>query len=126
MSTSAASERSSKALTEERGEKPAESGEKIEQNYSKKRIGEGDVKLDKERLADAINEERKRKMRGEDDDERQGKKRKNALERGSHDVTEEQLGMFYYTSSYALRTHFIRRGIPDEPSYDRGPHGTLC
>jgi len=90
MST-ASTEKPPKTLSEGRAEKPDEPREKIEQNYSKKRVGEGDVKLDKERLAQAMDEERKRKMRGEDDDERLGKKRKNALERGSHDVTEEEL-----------------------------------
>lgn len=69
-------------------------GERAGQNYSKKRVGEGDVKLDKDRLAHAINEEKKRKMRGEDDDERQGKKRKDALDSSTHEVTEEQLGAF--------------------------------
>lgn len=66
--------------------------EKVEQNYSKKRIGEGDVKLDRDRLAQAVLEERKRKARGgKDDDDRSSKKQKSALESGSHDVTEEEL-----------------------------------
>lgn len=63
----------------------------VEQNYSKKRVGEGDVKLDKHRLAQALSEEKKRKGRGEDDD-RSGKRRKGVLETGTHEVTEEQLG----------------------------------
>jgi pre-mRNA-processing factor SLU7 len=107
-STSAASaERPSKTFGEGRGEKSDESGEKIEQNYSKKRVGEGDVKLDKERLAQAIDDERKRKMRGEDDDDRLGKKRKGALGGGSHDVTEEELGMFCCDYSSVWRTHYF-------------------
>jgi len=64
--------------------------QKVEQNYSKKRVGEGDVKLDKEALEQALSEEKKRKLGG-DDDERSGKKRKNVLQTSSHDVTEEEL-----------------------------------
>ncbi|KAF9454033.1 hypothetical protein P691DRAFT_798946 [Macrolepiota fuliginosa MF-IS2] len=64
--------------------------EKVEQNYSKKRVGEGDVKLDKDRLAYALAEEKKRKGRADDED-RYGKRRKGVLETGTHDVTEEQL-----------------------------------
>ncbi|KAJ7076330.1 Pre-mRNA splicing Prp18-interacting factor-domain-containing protein [Mycena belliarum] len=63
--------------------------ERVEQNYSKKRVGEGDIRLDEDRLSRALNEEKKRKARGEDEDDRSGKKRKNAA--GSHDVTEEEL-----------------------------------
>ncbi|GLB37606.1 putative pre-mrna-splicing factor slu7 [Lyophyllum shimeji] len=63
---------------------------RIEQNFSKKRVGEGDVRIDKESLAKALSDERKRKM-GTDDDDRSGKKRKGVLESGSHDVTEEEL-----------------------------------
>ncbi|KAJ7091220.1 Pre-mRNA splicing Prp18-interacting factor-domain-containing protein [Mycena epipterygia] len=66
-----------------------QTSERVEQNYSKKRVGEGDVRLDEDRLSRALNEEKKRKARGEDDDDRSGKKRKNAG--GSHDVTEEEL-----------------------------------
>lgn len=65
---------------------------RIEQNYSKKRVGEGDVSLDKDRLAEAISEEKKRKARGDKDDDRSSKKMK-GLQSGSHDVTEEELGM---------------------------------
>ena len=73
---------------------PEKVPEKVEQNYSKKRIGEGDVKLDRDRLAQAVLEERKRKTRGgKDDDDRSSKKQKGVLESGSHDVTEEELGM---------------------------------
>lgn len=95
LGSASATERPVKILTEtyadkQRGELP----EQVEQNYSKKRVGDGDVKLDKERLQQAINEERKRKVRGEHDDDRSGKKRKNAFEGGSHDVTEEELGVY--------------------------------
>ncbi|KAF8844626.1 hypothetical protein BDN67DRAFT_994084 [Paxillus ammoniavirescens] len=63
---------------------------RIEQNYSKKRVGEGDVTLHKERLSEALNEEKKRKARGGDDGNLFSKKQK-GLDGGSHDVTEEEL-----------------------------------
>ncbi|KAG2078930.1 pre-mRNA-splicing factor SLU7 [Suillus decipiens] len=69
---------------------------RIEQNYSKKRVGEGDVSLDKDRLAEAINEEKKRKARGDKDDDRSSKKMK-GLQSGSHDVTEEELEAYRMT-----------------------------
>ncbi|KXN91047.1 Pre-mRNA-splicing factor SLU7 [Leucoagaricus sp. SymC.cos] len=69
---------------------------KVEQNYSKKRVGEGDVKLDKNRLAHALSEEKKRKGRGDDDD-RTGKRRKGVLETGTHEVTEEELEAYRMT-----------------------------
>ncbi|KAG2043674.1 Pre-mRNA splicing Prp18-interacting factor-domain-containing protein [Suillus americanus] len=69
---------------------------RIEQNYSKKRVGEGDVSLDKDRLAEAINEEKKRKTRGDKDDDRSSKKMK-GLQSGSHDVTEEELEAYRMT-----------------------------
>ncbi|KAF9244980.1 Pre-mRNA splicing Prp18-interacting factor-domain-containing protein [Melanogaster broomeanus] len=63
---------------------------RIDQNYSKKRVGDGDVTLDKERLAEALSEEKKRKARGGDDQDRLSKKQKGG-DLGGHDVTEEQL-----------------------------------
>lgn len=74
---------------------------RIEQNYSKKRVGEGDVSLDKDRLAEAISEEKKRKARGDKDDDRSSKKRK-GLQSGSHDVTEEEYGMCLNISFFKL------------------------
>ncbi|TFK44393.1 pre-mRNA-splicing factor SLU7 [Crucibulum laeve] len=91
LASAAASVITAEKVAQSDAKEAASASEKVEQNYSKKRVGEGDVKLDKERLAQAINEEKKRKMRGEDDDDRSGKKRKGALESGSHDVTEEEL-----------------------------------
>ncbi|KAJ6500145.1 Pre-mRNA splicing Prp18-interacting factor-domain-containing protein [Mycena vitilis] len=67
----------------------SERSERTEQNFSKKRVGEGDVRLDDDRLSRALQEEKKRKARGQEDEDRTGKKRKNAG--GSHDVTEEEL-----------------------------------
>ncbi|KAH8107899.1 pre-mRNA-splicing factor SLU7 [Cristinia sonorae] len=63
---------------------------KAEELFSKKRLGEGEVKLNEQRLADAIREERERKRKGraDDDDDPWGKgKRKKAGE----EVTEEEL-----------------------------------
>ncbi|KAI3618616.1 pre-mrna-splicing factor slu7 [Moniliophthora roreri] len=67
------------------------SSNKVEQNYSKKRVGEGDVKLDPERLVRAV--EAEKRSRGNDDGrETSGKKRKvDGGTTGSHDVTEEEL-----------------------------------
>lgn len=56
--------------------------------FSKERVGEGEVQLDRERLAQALKEEKKRKARG-DDDSRSGKRAKGDE---SYQVTEEQLG----------------------------------
>lgn len=73
--------------------------EKVDQNYSKKRIGEGEIKLDQARLAQAVLEERKRKAKGgKDEDERSSKKMKSSLEAsGSHEVTEEELGTLHFS-----------------------------
>ena len=65
----------------------------MEQNYSKIRIGEGDVKFDQDRLQQAIQEEKKRKANAQNEDERITKKQKGGFEVGSHDVTEEELGV---------------------------------
>ncbi|KAF9222592.1 hypothetical protein BS17DRAFT_783097 [Gyrodon lividus] len=80
---------SSKSTSSQEGRTEEPRGH-IELNYSKKRVGEGDVALDKERLAEAMNEEKKRKTWGGDDEDRFSKKKK-GLGGGSHDVTEEEL-----------------------------------
>ena len=52
------------------------------------------MKLDQDRLAQAVSEEKKRKARGgKDEEDRSSKKVKSSLESGSHEVTEEELGM---------------------------------
>ena len=56
--------------------------------FGKERVGEGEVQLDRERLAQAIKEEKKRKAHG-DDDGRSGKRAKGDE---SHEISEEQLG----------------------------------
>lgn len=106
-SSSAAAEKSSKPLTESHTD--SESREKIEQNYSKKRVGEGDVKIDNDRLAKALQEEKKRKTRGDDDGDRYGKKKKGVPESGSHDVTEEELGMLFSFSVCIILCSFGSR-----------------
>lgn len=74
---------------------PASSAEdrkkKAEELFSKARLGEGEIVLDKDRLAEAISDERKRKGRGEDGDDRFGKRQKGS-QGGSHEVTQEELG----------------------------------
>jgi hypothetical protein len=106
--------------------------EKVDQNYSKTRVGEGDVKLDQERLAQAIAEERKRKARGgKDDGERSSKKQKSSLESGSHEVTEEELGTNLFSSvslpACLLTPFFVCfcRGLSYVKAYDGGSDGKL-
>ncbi|KAH7929851.1 pre-mRNA-splicing factor SLU7 [Leucogyrophana mollusca] len=81
---------SSNPMPEASLEKDDKPRERVEQNYSTKRVGEGDVSLDKDRLAAAMSGEKKRKGRGGDGEDRFSKKKK-GLESGGHDVTEEEL-----------------------------------
>ncbi|KAF9051163.1 hypothetical protein BDZ89DRAFT_1126129 [Hymenopellis radicata] len=84
------------ASTSEPEPEEEEPPKKVEQNYSKQRVGEGQVELDKARLEDALRQERKRKKGGYDgEDERSGKKSKSGG--GSHDVTEEELEAYRMT-----------------------------
>lgn len=82
------------ALVHEDKEVKANGGDKETQDVFKKRIGEGDVKIDEAKLAEAMEEERRRRARGaEEEEEGRGKKRK--YDGGfakSYDVTEEELG----------------------------------
>ncbi|KAJ7594283.1 Pre-mRNA splicing Prp18-interacting factor-domain-containing protein [Mycena floridula] len=87
----------------ERHEEPEQSL-KVEQNYSKKRVGEGDFKLDKERLQKAIDEEKKRKVR-DDDVDRSSKKKKTGI--SAHEVTEEEM------EAYRMQ----RRNKTEDPMY---------
>ena len=89
--------------------------------FSKERVGEGDVELDKERLAHALKEEKKRKARG-DDDGRLGKR-----VRGDepYEVSEEQLGKqlpYRAIGQVLIPSH---RGVPDDQEQDGGSHGQL-
>ncbi|KAL0578754.1 mRNA splicing protein [Marasmius crinis-equi] len=69
----------------------SESKSKVDQNYSKQRVGEGEVNLDPEKLARAINAEKKRGRADDDEVDGFGRKKKKAAGAGSHDVTEEEL-----------------------------------
>jgi pre-mRNA-processing factor SLU7 len=71
------------------------SASKVEQNFAKKRVGEGDVLLDQEKFKQALDDARKRKTTVEGGDERSGKKRRGVLESSSHDVTEEEFGLSF-------------------------------
>jgi hypothetical protein len=100
---------------------------RIEQNYSKKRVGEGDVTLHKERLSEALNEEKKRKARGGDDENLFSKKQK-GLDGGSHDVTEEELGKFLCRLMVCVALIDLSpcRGLsPKSPKHGRS-NGQLC
>lgn len=66
------------------------------------------MKLDQERLAQAVAEEKKRKAKGDKDDvDRSSKKQKSSLEGGSHEVTEEELGMYLPFFLYLLQLKVI-------------------
>ena len=65
---------------------------KAEELFSKKRLGEGEINLDKDRLAQALQEEKKRKARSGEDDDRLGKRQKG--QGGSYEVSQEELGEF--------------------------------
>ncbi len=99
---------------------------KAEELFSKKRLGEGDLSLNKDRLAKALGEERKRKAKGDDDDDdRFGKKQRGGPGQ-SHEVSEEELGMFTWSLCPCFLLRMVPRGIPDEPADDGRPDGQLC
>lgn len=110
-------EESSKAQNATKGK-----AEERQDRDRSKRLGEGDIQLDKERLAKAIAEEKKRKQRADDEDERWGKKKKGP--EGNSEVTEEQLGMSSPSLSYTLLT-VACRGIPNESPHDGRSYGQL-
>lgn len=102
----------------------ADRKKKAEELYSKKRLGEGDLALDRGKLAQALSEERKRKAGGGQDGEdvRAGKKQK-----GGYEVSEEELGECLRSLLCESPTDVCgaRRGIPDEQADDGGPDGEL-
>jgi len=107
-------------------EAASESRGRIEQNYSKKRVGEGDISLDKDRLAEALSEEKKRKARGGEDEDRFSKKKK-GLEVSGHDVTEEELGELHVCVYGPIPIVVCPcRGLPDESSEHGRSNGQLC
>ena len=67
-------------------------------SLAKKHLGEGDVRLDKDKLAEAIKAEREKKRKGskfdESDNVPSGKRKKynDGFSSGNHEVTEEELG----------------------------------
>lgn len=90
---------------------------KAEELFSKKRLGEGELKLDEKKLLEAVQTERKRKGRGEE--EEWGSKRKKGGD--SYEVTEEELGKYTFSarmlSLWGMLTLFCR-GVQDESSDD--------
>lgn len=76
---------------------------KAESLFSKKRLGEGDVAIDQSRLAEALKAEKKRKARGDREEEFEwgtGKKKKvtgTGGNKAGDEVTEEDLGMLAFT-----------------------------
>jgi pre-mRNA-processing factor SLU7 len=81
---------STSAVTDQRGE----SGDGRERNGHKSVKRGGEVAFDQDRIAQAINDDKKRKMRGDDGDEKFGTKKQKIPEIGSVDITEEELGRF--------------------------------
>jgi pre-mRNA-processing factor SLU7 len=66
-------------------------------SLAKKHLGEGDLQLDKVKLAEAIKAEREKKRKGwkaDEVDEPSGKRKKynDSFSSGNHEVTEEELG----------------------------------
>ena len=99
-------------------ERALDGGRDLEgQNYSKQRLGEGDVKLDEERLQKAMQEEKKRKALATEYEDDRGKKKKynNDVGGGSYHVSEEELGEFIHSSTLLLKeqllTLFLQRRI---------------
>lgn len=87
--------------------------------FSKKRLGEGELSLDKERLAEAISEERKRKARGEDSDTRIGKRAKGG-QSATAEVTQEELGAFILDMvemmlTFAAEAYRMNRRMTEDP-----------
>lgn len=69
-------------------------------SLSRKHLGEGDLRLDKDRLMEAIKAEKVRKRKGglDDDDTPSGKRKKHEImSNGNSEVTEEELGKCRYT-----------------------------
>jgi pre-mRNA-processing factor SLU7 len=98
-------------------------------SLAKKHLGEGDLRLDKDKLAEAIKAEREKKRKSskadEYDDEPSGKRKKhnNSFSSGNHEVTEEELGEIMLYASRKLLTFFAeayrinRRAGLDDPMY---------
>jgi pre-mRNA-processing factor SLU7 len=95
-------------------------------NPFKKQLGDTNVSLDREKLQQALSEEKKRK-KGEMGDDAGDKRRKfNSGAGGNHDVTEEELGALYDSDPTCLTglIHF-NRGLPNAAIQLRRPNGEL-
>jgi pre-mRNA-processing factor SLU7 len=80
-------------IEQQRKEEEATAAAAAKPSTTSKRLGDGEIKLDSEKLAQAIREERKRKAA--DFDDRYGGDKKRRHEAGMDiDVTEEELGKF--------------------------------
>ena len=80
-----------------------------------KRLGEGDVQFDQDRLARAMKEERKRKA-DEGDEGKYGDKRRKYNSAMDVDVTEEDLGEWFYDSALEEGLISVCRGISFDSS----------
>ena len=96
---------------------------KAEALFSKKRLGEGDLQLNESRLAEALQAERKRKLRGGEEEYEwgSGKKKKGG---DGHEVTEEELGMSRWLFRNSI-AEILRRGVQDESAHDGRSYGKL-
>ena len=95
-----------------------------QQAFSKDRLGEGELKLNETRLAEAIREEKKRKPKGDESGDRSGKRKKGE---DSHEVSEEQLGLsLLCLAGFISALIRIFRGIQDESTQSRRSNGQLC
>ncbi|TDL25893.1 pre-mRNA-splicing factor SLU7 [Rickenella mellea] len=92
--TSSSTTNSAALPNNEMGSLKGKEREKEDQPFSKRRLGEGDIQLDEDKLASALREEKKRKFGDVEEEIDYGRKRKsnNSLGgRSGHDVTEEEL-----------------------------------
>lgn len=92
---------------------PPPVGERVKQNFSKTRVGEGEVELDRQKLAQALSDERKRKDHDEDADAWPGKKKAKTLKSGNHEVTEEELGAFQPCISMLFLVSYLHLTISE-------------
>ena len=86
---------------EETDEEADDRRRRAESSFSKKRVGEGDVNIDRGRLERALAEERKRKAGGQEDDAHGGGKRRKGGIGGTSEVTEEELGTSWRAKPHA-------------------------
>lgn len=99
---------------------------KDDSNPFKKQLGDTSVALDREKLQQAIMEEKKRK-KGELEDDAGDKRRKfNSSATGNHDVTEEELGAWWFsTCLMGTDFYFSGRGLSNAALELRRSYGQL-